>query len=112
MIALVMTSALFTLADLPLFAKFTSKFYLFNTVATQGFLWLAGLAISTSVVSFYHYLMVVRKIYVEPIRDDTTIHVPQLILGVCPVPFVDAIQYSAVALLFSEGVVHMLYSLD
>ena len=36
---------LFSLAGLPIFAGFTMKFYLFTAVASEGFLWLAGLAI-------------------------------------------------------------------
>ncbi|MCX8213915.1 MAG: NADH-quinone oxidoreductase subunit N, partial [SAR202 cluster bacterium] len=125
MIALVMASALFSLAGLPLFAGFVSKFYLFNAVGTQGLLWLAGLAIFASLVSLYYYLMVVRQIYVEPVHYDTPIHVPRLtlgllgilfagmvFLGVYPAPLVDAIQYAADALLSSEGVVHLLQNLD
>jgi NADH-quinone oxidoreductase subunit N len=125
MVALVMASALFSLAGLPLFAGFASKFYLFNAAGTQGLLWLAGLAIFASLVSLYYYLMVVRQMYVEPVRDDTPLHVPRLtlgllgllfagivFLGVYPAPLVDAIQYAADALLSSDGVVHLLETLD
>jgi len=125
MVALVMASALFSLAGLPLFAGFASKFYLFNAVGTQGLLWLAGLAIFASLVSLYYYLMVVRQMYVEPVRDDTPLHVPRLtlgllgllfagmvFLGVYPAPLVDAIRYAADALLSSDGVVHLLATMD
>jgi NADH-quinone oxidoreductase subunit N len=125
MVALVMASALFSLAGLPLFAGFVSKFYLFNAVGTQDLLWLAGLAIFASLVSLYYYLMVVRQMYVEPVHDDAPIHVPRLTLGVLgvlfagmvflgvyPAPLVDAIQYAADSLLSSEGVGHLLQSLD
>ena len=47
-VAVVMAAALFSLGGLPLFAGFVSKFYLFNAAASQGLLWLAGLAIFTS----------------------------------------------------------------
>ena len=57
---------LFSLAGLPIFAGFTMKFYLFTAVATEGFLWLAGLAIFSSLVSLYYYLQILRQVYIEP----------------------------------------------
>ena len=57
---------LFSLAGLPIFAGFTMKFYLFTAVATEGFLWLAALAIFASLISLYYYLQVLRQIYIEP----------------------------------------------
>ncbi len=51
---------------MPIFAGFTIKFYLFTAVATGGFLWLAGLAIFSSLVSLYYYLSVIRQMYIEP----------------------------------------------
>ena len=56
----------FSLGGLPIFAGFTIKFYLFTAVATEGFLWLAGLAIFSSLVSLYYYLNVIRQMYIEP----------------------------------------------
>lgn len=56
---------LFSLAGLPIFAGFTMKFYLFTAVATEGYLWLAGLAIFSSLISLYYYLNVIRQIYIE-----------------------------------------------
>jgi NADH-quinone oxidoreductase subunit N len=57
---------LFSLAGLPIFAGFTMKFYLFTAVATEGFLWLAGLAIFSSLISLYYYLQILRQVYIEP----------------------------------------------
>ena len=57
---------LFSLAGLPIFAGFTMKFYLFTAVASEGFLWLAALAIFASLISLYYYLQVLRQIYIEP----------------------------------------------
>ena len=57
LVAMVIASALFSLGGLPIFAGFISKFYLFNAAASQGLLWLAGLAIFTSLVSLYYYLL-------------------------------------------------------
>ena len=47
-LAMVMAASLFSLAGLPIFAGFVSKFYLFNAAAFSGLLWLAGLAIAAS----------------------------------------------------------------
>ena len=58
---------LFSLAGLPIFAGFTMKFYLFTAVATEGFLWLAGIAVFSSLISLYYYLQVLRQMYIEPV---------------------------------------------
>lgn len=60
---------LFSLAGLPIFAGFTAKFYLFAAVADGGFIWLAGVAIVTSLISLYYYLQVIRQMYIEPAPD-------------------------------------------
>ncbi len=61
---------LFSLGGLPIFAGFAIKFYLFTAIAKAGFLWLAGLAIFSSLVSIYYYLQVIRQMYIEPASDD------------------------------------------
>lgn len=63
-LALVLTIALFSLAGMPLFAGFVSKFYLFTAAAAAGWLWLAGVAIVNSLISLYYYLLVVKRLYV------------------------------------------------
>ena len=65
-IAAAIAIGLFSLSGLPFFAGFTIKFYLFTAAATQGLLWLSGLAMLSSVISLYYYLMVVRQMYIEP----------------------------------------------
>ena len=42
------------------------KFYLFTAVASEGLLWLAGLAIFSSLISMYYYLQVIRRMYILP----------------------------------------------
>ena len=119
-VALVFAAALFSLAGLPIFVGFTSKFYLFNAAATQGLLWLAGLAIFTSLISLYYYLMVVRQMYIEPAEDPTPMQIPRLTLGllavllvgmvfvgVYPAPLMDAIQHASDVILSSDGVMQM-----
>ncbi len=119
-LAMVFAVALFSLAGLPIFAGFTSKFYLFAAVATQGLLWLAGLAIVMSLVSLYYYLMVIRQMYVEKADDPTPIRVPRMtvgvlgvllvgmvFMGVYPAPVMEFIQSASDTLLSSEGIVRL-----
>ncbi len=101
-LAMVMAVALFSLAGLPIFAGFTSKFYLFTATAAQGLLWLAGLAILMSLVSLYYYLMVIRQIYIEKADDPSPIGVPRLTFGVLGVLFVGMIVVGVYPALFMD----------
>jgi NADH-quinone oxidoreductase subunit N len=120
LVGMVFAAALFSLAGLPIFAGFTSKFYLFTAAATQGLLWLAGLAIFTSLISLYYYLMVIRQLYIEPAEDMTPIRMPRhsmlllglllaamVFVGVYPAPLMDAIQSASDVLMSSKGVVRL-----
>ena len=115
-LAMVFAASLFSLAGLPIFAGFVSKFYLFTAAANQGLLWLAGLAIFSSLISLYYYLMVVRQMYIEPAVDSTPLRIPRLTLGVLgllfagmvfvgvyPAPLLDAIQHASDVILSAEG---------
>ena len=96
---------------------FISKFYLFNAAASQGLLWLAGLAIFTSLISLYYYLNILRQIYIEPAEDRAPhahsqidpgvlgiLLAAMVFLGVYPAPLLDVIQHASDAILSSEGV--------
>ena len=111
LVGLVFAVSLFSLAGLPIFVGFTSKFYLFNAAAAQGLLWVAGVAIFASLISLYYYLMVVRQLYIEPAGDAARIPVPRLtmgvlgalfagmiMLGVYPAPLMRAVQHASDAL--------------
>ncbi len=111
LVGMVFAVSLFSLAGLPIFVGFTSKFYLFNAAAAQGLLWVAGVAIFASLISLYYYLMVVRQLYIEPAEDATPIATPRLtlgvlgalfggmiLLGVYPAPLMEAIQHASDAL--------------
>ena len=115
-LSLVMAAALFSLAGLPVFAGFVSKFYLFSAVAAQGLLWLAGLAIFTSLISLYYYLQVLRQMYIEEPKITNAIPVPKatvgllgvllagmVLVGVYPAPIMEAIQHASEALFASIG---------
>jgi NADH:ubiquinone oxidoreductase subunit 2 (subunit N) len=65
-LAMAIAVSMFSLSGLPIFVGFTIKFYLFTAVANEGFLWLAALAIFTSLISLYYYLQVIRQMYIQP----------------------------------------------
>ena len=122
-VAMVMAAALFSLGGLPIFAGFVSKFYLFTAAASQGLLWLAGLAMFTSLVSLYYYLNVVRQMYIEEAEDPARLPVPRLTLGVLgvlflaivflgvyPAPLLDVIQHATDAILTSSEVFGLVQS--
>ena len=107
-----LTVALFSLAGLPFFAGFTTKFYLFTAAADGGYLWLAGLAATASLISLYYYLMVIKQMYIHPAEDAAPLSVPALtkgvlavlvlaviFIGVYPGPLVDAIDAASRSLL-------------
>ena len=111
-LCMVLAASLLSLAGLPIFAGFVSKFYLFSAVAAQGMLWLAGVAIFTSLISLYYYLRVLRQMYIEPPVDACPIRLPRLTvgllgallmamvyLGVYPAHLMGAIQHASDALL-------------
>ena len=82
LMAMVLTAALFSLAGLPIFAGFITKFYLFIAAADAGYLWLAVLAIANSVISLYYYLRIVREMYItEPAAAPERIRLPAASAG-------------------------------
>ena len=112
LVAASLTVALFSLAGLPFFAGFTTKFYLFTAAAAGGYLWLAGLAATASLISLYYYLMVIKQMYIHPADDPTPLPTPLLtkgvlavlvlaiiFIGVYPGPLVDAIDAASRSLL-------------
>src|SRR3712207_6945135 len=54
-LALGMTTALFSLAGMPLFAGFFTKFILFQVGWSEGLQWLSALAVVNSLISLYYY---------------------------------------------------------
>ena len=111
-LSLVLVCSMFSLAGLPVFAGFTSKFYLFNAVGAQDLLWLVALGIVTSLISLYYYLMIARQMYIEkgadsaPIKVSSSIRIILMVLlvamiigGVFPSPLMDLIQLASEALI-------------
>lgn len=107
LMALAMACALFSLGGMPLFAGFTTKFYLFTAVALQGaaYLWLVALAVTNSLISLYYYLRVIRQMYIEAPGDASRLAVPSgatatlgvllvlvFLVGLYPAPLVAVID--------------------
>ncbi len=61
-----MTLALFSLAGIPPFAGFFSKFFVFAAAFKGGFHLLVFIALVNTVVSLYYYLLVVKAMYITP----------------------------------------------
>ncbi|MBI4200329.1 MAG: NADH-quinone oxidoreductase subunit N [Chloroflexi bacterium] len=111
-LAMALTVSFFSLAGLPIFAGFITKFYLFLAAAQADLLWLAALAIFNSLISLYYYLVVVRVIYLQRAQDSAPVGVSwvtggllaglvigTVLIGIYPAPLVDAIQTATAALL-------------
>ena len=109
--AMVLSMSLFSLAGLPIFSGFATKFYLFTSVADAGFLWIVIIAMVSSVISLYYYLMVIKQMYVAE-SDETAplrLTVPitgalvcllgaVILFGVYPGPLLDLIEDATRAL--------------
>ena len=61
-----MTLALFSLAGIPPFAGFFSKFFIFAAAFHSGFHLLVFIALVNTVLSLYYYLRVVKAMYINP----------------------------------------------
>jgi len=104
-LALALSVSFFSLAGMPFFAGFTTKFYLFTAVAEGGLLWLVAIAATASLVSLYYYLMVIKEMYLGSSFGEPRMTIPitiramiavlligVIIIGVYPGPLVDIIE--------------------
>ncbi|MEE8472088.1 MAG: NADH-quinone oxidoreductase subunit N [Dehalococcoidia bacterium] len=105
LLATTLAVAFFSLAGLPFFAGFTTKFYLFAAAAREGLLWLVALAMVNSLISLYYYLLVIKQMYMVPPSEPGRLRVPGLlkgilvlllfgivIIGIYPAPLLEAID--------------------
>lgn len=112
-LAFVLAAGLFSLAGMPLFAGFATKFIVFQVAFSNGFLWLGAIGITASFVSLYYYLMVIKQMYLyEPEgMDRARFSVPRplalaiavlvaavFFLGLYPTPLFDVINDSTAGL--------------
>ena len=72
-LTLLMTLALFSLAGIPPFAGFFSKFFVFMSAFKAGFWLLVFIALINTVVSLYYYLLIVKAMYITP-NDNPIAH--------------------------------------
>jgi NADH-quinone oxidoreductase subunit N len=65
MLALAMAIFMFSLAGIPPLFGFWPKFLVFDAAVQAHLTWLAAVAITTSVVSAFYYIMIVKRIYFD-----------------------------------------------
>jgi NADH-quinone oxidoreductase subunit N len=66
LLSFVMMLAVFSLAGIPVFAGFFSKFFIFSAAAERGHYVLLFIALVNTVVALYYYLLIVRAMFIEP----------------------------------------------
>lgn len=64
-LSIVMMLALFSLAGIPPFAGFFSKFFIFAAAAQQGFYVLVFIALLNTIISLYYYLLIVKAMFIN-----------------------------------------------
>ena len=74
--AFVMLLAMFSLAGIPPTIGFYAKFAVIEAVVNQGFVWLAVVAVLSSVVGAFYYLRVVKLMYFDDPTDTAPIVAP------------------------------------
>lgn len=70
LIALVMGICMASLIGLPPTAGFFGKYYLFSSVISGGYVWLAVVGILNSILSVYYYLRLVVVMYMKEPKND------------------------------------------
>ena len=65
-LAVMMMLALFSLAGIPPFAGFFSKFFVFASAFKAGFYVLVFIALLNTVISLYYYLLIVKAMFITP----------------------------------------------
>ena len=76
LLAAITAVALFSLAGMPLFAGFFTKFIFFASVADAGYFWLASVAVLSSFISLYYYLIVLKAAYIDPADERSRLSIP------------------------------------
>ncbi|MEN6455293.1 MAG: NADH-quinone oxidoreductase subunit N [Prolixibacteraceae bacterium] len=70
-LSVLMTLALFSLAGIPPFAGFFSKFFIFMAAFREGFHLLVFIALVNTVISLYYYLLIVKAMFIN--KSDTPV---------------------------------------
>lgn len=109
---------LLSLGGIPPTAGFIGKYYLFAAAVQSGFGWLAIIAVLMSAVSMFYYLRIVVAMYLHEGREaEVAITTPlklvaavalavTIVLGVVPMPLIDAVELSTQWVAARAAVVH------
>jgi NADH-quinone oxidoreductase subunit N len=109
---------LLSLGGIPPTAGFIGKYYLFAAAVQSGFGWLAIIAVFMSAVSMFYYLRIVVAMYLHEGREAEVAITPPLklvaavalavtiVLGVVPMPLIDAVELSTQWVAARAAVVH------
>ncbi len=91
-LAFLMTLALFSLAGIPPFAGFFSKFFIFAAAFQSGFHLLVFIALVNTVLSLFYYLKIVKAMYInksdEPIATFRSDGYTRASLAICTIGIV------------------------
>ena len=91
-LAFLMTLALFSLAGIPPFAGFFSKFFIFAAAFEGGFHLLVFIALINTIISLYYYLKIVKAMYInksdEPIAAFRSDNYTRASLAICTLSIV------------------------
>ncbi|WP_019552774.1 NADH-quinone oxidoreductase subunit N [Propionispira raffinosivorans] len=111
LLAVVMTVSLMSMAGLPPMAGFIGKMYIFMAIADNGYLWLAILGLVISMISVYYYILVVRTMYRNAVKDQQIFTmsgslrivallslIATLFIGIYPAPLATLANAAAMAL--------------
>ena len=95
--AFIMLILMFSLAGVPPFVGFWSKWFVLKEVVASGHIWLAAVAVFFSIIGAYYYLRVVKLVYFDKPKDLIAIKASQsmrwlisanglalLVLGIAP----------------------------
>lgn len=64
-LSIILMLSLFSLAGIPPFAGFFSKFFIFSAAIQQGFYVLVFIALINTIVSLYYYLIIVKAMFLK-----------------------------------------------
>ena len=107
-LTMIMTLALFSLAGIPPFAGFFSKFMVFSAAFSGGHYLVVFLALINTVISLYYYLLVVKAMFIDeneaPIPYFKSCRSMRLSLVIC--------LAGVVALGLTSGVYQLLFNLS
>ena len=68
-LAFIMMLAVFSLAGIPPFAGFFSKFFIFAAAAREGEYLLVFIALLNTVISLYYYLLIIKAMFISPVDE-------------------------------------------